>query len=236
MLPVIYFLRIWMLCLVSVACSAGISKQYVNSLRRLAIKSEISMKKLIGGLFETQENANLAYEALEKSGFSGDEISMFVHRPKSRTERSTQVSVQEIAKYAILGGVIGGAIGGFLGFLVGVGILPLPYLEPGSAPRDSLFIFMSVAWGMIAGGLTGLILGAASRLLRSREKAEVMTQQIEKRGVLLTVNVDDSQSETNARRVMEQHHAVEVGNPREKWDLDAWVSPNEKKPSVANTR
>ena len=194
------------------------------------------MKKLIGGLFETQENANLAYEALEKSGFSGDEISMFVHRPKSRTERSTQVSVQEIAKYAILGGVIGGAIGGFLGFLVGVGILPLPYLEPGSAPRDSLFIFMSVAWGVIAGGLTGLILGAASRLLRSREKAEVMTRQIDKQGVLITIDADTSQDETRARRVMEEYKAVEIGRPSEKWDLDAWMSPNEKMPSMANTR
>ena len=194
------------------------------------------MKKLIGGLFETQENANLAYEALEKSRFSGDEISMFVHKPKSRTERSTEVSIQEIAKYAILGGLIGGAIGGFLGFLVGLGILPLPYLEPGSAARDSLFIFMSVAWGVVAGGLTGVILGVASRLLRSREKAEVMTRQIEKRGVLLTVNVDDSQGETRARRVLEEHHAMEVGNPSEKWDLEVWVSPNEKTPALVNTR
>ena len=194
------------------------------------------MKKLIGGLFETQENANLAYEALERSGFASDEINMFIHKPKSSTTRSTEVSIQEIAKNAIVGGLIGGAIGGFLGLLVGIGTLPLPYLEPGSAPREPMFIFMSVAWGLITGGLTGAILGAASRLLRSREKAEVMTRQIEKRGVLLTVDVDDSQSETRARRLMEEHNAVEVGNPHEKWDLDLWVSPNEKSPSLANTR
>src|SRR6185503_19662852 len=119
------------------------------------------MKKLVGGLFETQENANLAYEALEKSDFSGDEINMFVHKPKSRTERSTEVSIQEIAKYAILGGLIGGIMGGLLGFLVGIGILPLPYLEPGSVPREPLFIFTSIVWGFVAAGLTGAILGAA---------------------------------------------------------------------------
>ena len=194
------------------------------------------MKKLIGGLFETQENANLAYEALEKSGFGSGEINMFVHKPKSRTARSTEVSIQDIAKNAIVGGLIGGAIVGFLGFLVGIGILPLPYLEPGSVPREPLFIFMSVVWGLVTGGLTGAILGVASRLLRSREKAEVMTQQIEKRGVLLTVDVDDSQIETRARRVLEEHHAIEVGNPHEKWDLDVWVSPNENNPFLANTR
>jgi hypothetical protein len=200
------------------------------------MKSEISMKNLIGALFETQENANLAYEALEKSGFASNEIKMFVHKPKNRTARSMDVSVQDIAKNVIVGGLIGGAIGGFLGFLVGVGAIPLPYLEPGSVPREPLFIFMSVVWGLVTGGLTGVILGAASRLLRSREKAEVMTRQIEKRGVLVTVDVDNSQRERTARRVMEQHNAVEVGNPQEKWDLDVWVSPNENEPSLANTR
>jgi outer membrane lipoprotein SlyB len=194
------------------------------------------MKNLIGGLFETQENANRAYEALQISGFTDEDIHMFVHRPKSRTTRSTELSIQEIAKNAFVGGLIGGAIGGFLGFLVGVGTISLPYLEPGSAPREPLFVFMSVMGGLITGGLTGVILGAASRLLRSREKAEVMTRQIEKRGVLVTVNAEDSQSQTRARRVMEEHEALEVGNPHEKWDLDAWVSPNENQPSLANTR
>src|SRR5215216_3654752 len=194
------------------------------------------MKNLIGGLFETQENANRAYEALEKSGFAGDEINMFIHKPKNKTTRATEVSIQDIAKNAIMGGLIGGAIGGFLGFLVGVGVIPLPYLEPGSVTRDSLFIFLSVVWGIISGWLTGTILGAASRLLRSKEKAEVMTKQIEKRGVLITVDVNDSQSEKRARRVLEEYQAVEVGNPQEKWDLDVWVSPNEKNPSLANTR
>jgi hypothetical protein len=194
------------------------------------------MKHTIGGLFETQEHANQAYEALENSGFAGDEIHMLVHKPKSRTAHSTQVSVQDIAKNAIFGGLIAGVIGGFLGFLVGVGAISLPYLEPGSVPREPLFIFMSVVWGLITGGLTGAILGAASRLLRSREKAEVMTRQIEKRGVLITVDVENSQEEVRVQRLMEEYKAVEIGNPHEKWDLEVWMSPNEKKPSMANTR
>ena len=197
------------------------------------------MTKLIGGLFQTQEDANQAYDALQRSGFAGEVINTFVHNPRPQTARSTDVRIQDIAKNAFWGGLILGTIGGIIGWLVGAGTLSLPYLEPGSAPREPLFVAMSVIWGLIAGGLTGIILGVASKLLRSREKAEVMTKQIDKRGVLVTVSANDSQSETRARRVMEENRAVEVGNPAEKWDLDAWSSPNETNPSLrnlANTR
>jgi hypothetical protein len=194
------------------------------------------MKNLIGGLFETQEQANRAYEALETSGFAEEAINMFVHKPRNRTARAMEISVQNVAKNAIVGGLILGVIGGLIGFLVGIGALSLPYLEPGSAPREPLFIFMSIVWGLVTGGLTGAILGAASRLLRSQEKAEVMTRQIEKNGVLIMVDVTDPQSEANAKRVMEEHQALEVGNPHEKWDMNVWMSPNEKHPSLANTR
>lgn len=194
------------------------------------------MKNLIGGLFKTQEHANLAYESLQQAGFTSGNINMLVHKPKRSTMRSTEVRVQDIAKNALIGGLIGGVIGGFLGFLVGIGTISLPELEPGSVTRDPLFIFMSIVWGLISGGLTGVILGVASRLLRSREKAEVMTEEIEKRGVLVTVDTADSRDETRARRILEEHQALEVGDPHEKWDLDVWVSPNENPASVANPR
>ena len=194
------------------------------------------MKNLIGGLFETQEQANQAYQSLEASGFADESISMFVHKPRNRTVRAMEISAQDVAKNAIIGALILGTIGALIGFLIGTGTLSLPYLEPGSAPREPLFVFMSVVWGIIGGGLTGAILGAASRLLRSQEKAEVMTRQIEKNGVLLLVDVADSQGEAKAKRVMEEHQALEVGNPHEKWDMTVWVSPNENHPSLANLR
>ena len=197
------------------------------------------MKNLIGGLFPTQENANLAYEALQKAGFPESEINMFVHKPRQRTQRAMDVKAQDIAKSAVFGGLIGGAIGGFIGFLIGTGIVPMPGLEPGNVDNNAFFLTASIIWRVIVGGLIGVLLGAASRLLVSREKAEVMTRQIEKRGVLVTVGVNDAQSEARARRVMEQHGAQEIGNPTEKWDLNAWFSSNEPSPSLAhlvNTR
>lgn len=159
---------------------------------------------------------------------------MFVHKPRASTARSTEISIQDIAKSAFWGAVIVALIGGLLGLLVGLGVLPHPYLEPGNVPREPLFIVMSVLWGIIPGVLIGTMLGAASRLLRSREKSEVTASQIVKSGVLVTALVDGSQREAQARRVMEEHGAVEIGIPSEKWDLDAWSSPNEMSPSLRN--
>lgn len=192
------------------------------------------MKNLIGGLFGTQENANLAYQALERSGFAGEEINMFVHKPRRRTARAINVRIQDVARNAVVGGLIGGSAGGVLGFLVGTGILPLPGLEPGLVDLNAAFLLVSLLAGIVGGGLTGMILGVASRLLRSKEQAEVVTREIEKAGVLVTVNVDGSKSERTARRVMEANEALEVGNPFEKWDLDAWTSPNEINRSLKN--
>jgi hypothetical protein len=192
------------------------------------------MKNLIGGLFSTQESANLAYEALQNAGFADSEINMFVHRPKKSTARATDVKVQDIARKAFLGGLIGAIIGALLGVLIGTGTTPMPSAEPGTADMNAFFLTASVISGIVVGGLIGVLLGAASRLLVSREKAEVMTQQIEKRGVLVTVGVHDAQGEARARRIMEEYEAQEVGNPSEKWDLEAWFSPNELNPSLAN--
>lgn len=194
------------------------------------------MKNLIGGLFETQEHANLAYEALQRSGFPEDDIRMFIHKPRSKVIRSMQVSIQDVAKHVILGALILGLVGALIGFLIGSGTISLPYLEPGSAPREPLFVLMSVIWGLIGGGLTGAILGGAARLWRSSEKAELMTREIDKRGVIVTVHEDGMKSEGSIRRIMEEHHAVKIGDPHEQWDMKDWVSPNENQPSLANTR
>jgi outer membrane lipoprotein SlyB len=192
------------------------------------------MKNLIGGLFETQEGANLAHNALQNAGFASEEIHVFVRKPRNRTARAADVRIQDIAKNALIGAFILGIVGGLIGFLVGIGKLPLPYLNPSRVDINPMYTFVAVISGIVAGVLTGTILGVASRLLRARETAEVTTRQIEKSGVLVTVNVNDTQSEAKARRVLEENGALEVGDPSEQWDLDGWSSPNGLHSSLRN--
>ena len=192
------------------------------------------MNNQIGGLFETQELANRAYQALQDSGFVRRDINMLVQRPRNKTVRATNVRIQDIAKNALMGGLLLGAIGALIGFLVGSGRLGLPYLEPGRVDNNSAFLAASILAGLVGGGLTGIILGVVSKLLRSQEKAEVVTRKIKQGGVLITVNTSDSQTSSKARRVMEENQAIEVGTLDEKWDLSAWINPNENNSSLAN--
>lgn len=194
----------------------------------------VMMKNLIGGLFDTQEGANLAHTALKNAGFATEKINMFVRKPRNPVARSTNVRIQDIAKNAIIGALSFAVIGGLIGFLVGIGKLPLPYVGPGFVDINPSFTLVSVISGIVGGVLTGTILGVVARLLRSRETAEVTTRQIEKGGVLVTVNVEDSQSEARARRVLEENGASEVGNPSEQWDMDGWSSPNGLHSSLRN--
>lgn len=155
--------------------------------------------------------------------------------------QETEQSAPRMSEFKILPatrllvGLFLGAIGAFIGFLVGTGRIALPGLEPGAIDPNPAFLFASVVAGLVGGGLTGIILGVASKLLRSQEKAEVVTRKIKQGGVLITVNVDDSQSASKAHHVMEEQGAIDVGNPSEKWDLNAWINPNEN-PSLANAR
>jgi hypothetical protein len=146
------------------------------------------------------------------------------------------VRIQDIAKSAFIGGLILGVIGAFIGFQIGRGNLGLPGFESGSVDTNPAFLTASIMAGVVIGGLTGIILGVATRLLRSQEKAEVMTRKIKQEGVLVTVKVNNPQGESRARSVMQENEATEVGNPSEKWDLNAWVSPNENEPSLASSR
>ena len=194
----------------------------------------VVMKNLIGGLFKTQESANLAYQALQKSGFASENINMFVHKPRNTSVRSNNVKIQEIGISASIGALFVGVIGAFVGYMVGRGEIILPGLEPGSIPLSPAFVISSVIAGMVFGVLTGSILGTAARLVMSREKAEIISMGIEQGGLLVVVSAGDSQSETKARRVMEENGAMEVGNPSKKWDLKAWLSVNEVNPSLKN--
>lgn len=101
------------------------------------------MKHVIGGLFQTQESANQAHEALQRAGVAADDIRMLIHKPRRQVARSTDVSIQDIGRNAFIGGLIGAGLGALVGLLVGLGVLPHTSSQAARRAMDCLSLCQS---------------------------------------------------------------------------------------------
>ena len=73
-------------------------------------------KRILVGLFSNKENAENAYEALRKAGYSSDEINV-VMNPETRKKyyKDEEITRNESGSKALEGAGAGGTIGGVLG-------------------------------------------------------------------------------------------------------------------------
>ena len=189
------------------------------------------MKNFIAGLFKDPQGALLARNALQKNGFEDESINLL-----ERTENIAVIvknpPIQSIAVAAILGAMVVGAIGALLGFLVGTGVLHIPTFEPSGGETipfelTSQFFATSVLTGLLFGGVTGIILGVATRFWM--DKYRKVDADRKGNNFMLAVQTDDMRRETKAKLTMKEYGAVKFEEFREKWDTDVWSVFEEKK-------
>jgi len=194
------------------------------------------MKNFIAGLFKDPQGAVMARNALQENGFEDGSINLL-----ERTENIAVVvknpPIQSIAIAAIIGAVVVGAIGALLGFLVGIGVIHVPTLEPSGGETipfelTSQFFATSVLTGLMFGGVTGIILGVATRFWM--DKYRKVDADRKGNNFMLAVQADDIRKETKARLTMKEYGAVKFEEFREKWDSDVWSVFDEK--HVAHAR
>lgn len=194
------------------------------------------MKSFIAGLFKEPQGAVMARNALQENGFDDEAINLL-----ERTENIAVVvknpPVQSIAIAAVIGAVVVGAIGALLGFLVGLGVFQLPAFEPsGGATMPFEFTSQSFATsvltGLMFGGLTGIILGVATRFWM--DKYRKVDAHRRGNNFMLAVQTDDMRKETKAKLTMKEYGAVKFEEFREKWDTDVWSAFEEKKVAHAS--
>jgi hypothetical protein len=190
------------------------------------------MKTSIGGLFKKRKQAEHAYKALQEAGFTGEEITIWVHKKKVPLNYEHRVSAREIGISAAIGVVVGGIIAAFMGLLIARGEIVIPGLRPdfGKGPYLEIIAFTLF---LVQGGITGAILAVAIRLFTSRENAQITPTGIKRGGVLVVVNADETQKEI-AERVMRESGALDVENLTEKWDSNVWADFREVQPSVGS--
>ncbi len=182
------------------------------------------MKNFIAGLFKDQQGAVLARNALHENGFDDETINLL-----ERTENIAVVvknpSIQSIAVAALVGAVVVGVIGALLGFLVGIGMIYFPTFEPSGGQAvpfgpTSQFFATSLLTGLLFGGVTGILLGVATRFWM--DKYRKVGADRKGNNFMLAVQTDDMRKETKAKLTMKEYGAVKFEEFREKWDADIW--------------
>lgn len=186
------------------------------------------MKNFIGGLFKNREDTERARKALLENGFEEGSIHMLeCTHEKEAVVVKEKPTIQSIAIAALIGAVILGGIGAVLGLLVGLGVIQLPVLDPSGGPALPFevtweYTLTSLATGLIFGGVTGAILGAATRLAMAQYKTVDTPQQASKGDLMLAVQTNDMRRETKARSTLKEHGAIRFEEFREKWDTEVW--------------
>lgn len=167
-------------------------------------------KRVLVGLFSDKGNAEEAYRALRKAGYSSDEINV-VMNPETREkfygdEEIAKDTGNKALEGAGAGGTIGGVVGGIGAALAALGTnLIIPGL--------GLVVLGPLAAGLAgfgAGGLTGGIIGALIGAGTPKEKAKVFHQGVQNGKILISVHPHSNEDIINFKNTWDEYKAEEV--------------------------
>ncbi|HEY5902722.1 MAG TPA: hypothetical protein VIU39_09215 [Anaerolineales bacterium] len=185
------------------------------------------METVIGGLFKREDQADAASRALRREGFGEREVSLLARKPHNAPVHLDRIQAPAVGRSAVVGAVMLAMAGALLGLLLGIGVIPLPGVDAATYRVVPAFVLSAVAAGAVAGGVTGAILGVASRLFTSRDKVAITSQGVKRGGLLLVVRPHDDRQLETARRILEQNGAVDLQDLNEKWDPEVWSDFNQ---------
>ena len=192
------------------------------------------MKHFIGGIFRNREEAEEARKALQEMRVDATSIQLLqCTHEKKIVVLEQNPSIKSIGKGALTGALIPGGIGAALGLLVGIGVIHIPSLGPEGAqalPFQFTWQYMltSVITGLLFGIWTGAIVGAAIRLAKAPYRKMDAPQAVDKGDLMLAVQTNDKNRESQTRSIMQEHGAVRFEEFEENWDPEVWSVLNEE--------
>lgn len=143
--------------------------------------------KTIIGVFDTYAQAEEAFAALGRIGYSADEVSLMAQENVVPTTVRTVDTAEGTAE-----GVAGGAmLGGLAGLLVGIGAIAIPGIGPVLAAGPIAAALSTAAVGAGIGAATGGIVGALVDLGMSDTEAQTYAEAVERGGILLMVKANE---------------------------------------------
>ncbi len=156
-------------------------------------------KKLIGGVFDNEENAEAAIKSLKDMGYSADDISVFAKDSDDvkDLEDATGADVSEedsgrgknAAKGLGIGAGTGGVLGGIAGLIAEVGLLTIPGIGVLAAAGPLATTLSGAAIGASGGGIVGALVGAGI----PEEEAKEYEKYVSEGKILVLVEANEEQ-------------------------------------------
>lgn len=193
------------------------------------------MTRTVVAIYETFEHANMAVRELVDIGAPRDNISLIANNARGEysyhegsvedMDTGADSVAEETGAGAGVGAGLGAAVGGIGGLLVGLGALTVPGIGPVIAAGPlavALSTLTGAGVGVVAGGVTGGLLGALIGLGIPEEEAEYHAEGVRRGAVLLTVQVDDR----NTNQVMDllnRHDPIDIKERAARWREEGWT-------------
>ncbi|TLS35367.1 general stress protein [Pseudalkalibacillus caeni] len=172
-------------------------------------------KRIIGGVFENQDNAIRAIEALKERGYDTEDFSVFAKSEDDVQELEDETNVElsgaedddnrgsNAAKGAGIGAGTGGVLGGIVGLIAEVGLLTIPGIGPIAAAGPIATTLSGAAIGAGGGSIVGALTGAGIPEDDAKEYEEYL-----KNGHILVLVEADAERENVVYGTFENNNTV----------------------------
>ncbi|MCA0984432.1 general stress protein [Halobacillus yeomjeoni] len=127
-------------------------------------------KKIIGGVFNTIDDAEKAIRGLKDEGFGSEDLTVFakdkdqIHEIEEETDTDVSKNKTGRGKNSGLGAgygaASGGVLGGIAGWIAGIGLLTIPGVGAVAAAGPLATILSGAGVGAGSGGIVGALVGA----------------------------------------------------------------------------
>ncbi|RDI58519.1 hypothetical protein [Microvirga subterranea] len=179
--------------------------------------------RTINALFDDYDHAAEAIRRLEASEIPHLDISLVAGNlggAYSQHANRFFEDEDEDGDSAGTGATIGTLAGGGAGLLAGLGMLAIPGIGPVVAAGWLVSTLVGAGAGAAVGGLVGAL---ADRGV-SEEEAHRYEEGIRRGGVLVTVGVDQGDTD-RVRTILDEAGRVEVEDREEAWRSEGWAPP-----------
>ena len=161
------------------------------------------------GLFWERNSAERALKALDRAGFTRDEVSLLAQQEV--VEDVLEEDVEETAIDGAGAGALGGtALGGLVGLIAGASALVVPGVGPALAVGTWATVLGTTAAGAGIGAAYGGLVGALVGLGIAEEQTHVYAEGVQRGGILVLVEADSLERLERAEAIMVEHEGSAV--------------------------